>query len=897
MIINIISEKKRMVKKMRILSENEIQFKKLKNFKDRVVLKKNKTNPVYVEFVEKLLPAAQSAFDEKDYTKLAKLVSELDKSFRAWRKGMALSAGIYLLRENDLQRGFGYLQSCPDKNAVSVWNSVVEMTDIAKNSDYMTDKTGEDILYLLKCAADDLVNGVCTFNKDRISRLAEALKNYDAYFFYTTFDTKSKKSQATVFYCDLLDSLCGAISDNSVTAEEISGIIDSLEKQRLKLFEETGTNMAFIENARKVYAEVSKDLDRYTKETAKAVSDAMNACDIIKPYADDVMCQEAITDLKNAIDGLCFRKINIIKFSVDISDISPDFVMIDINVGSGSDLAYAEFFLYYDSSIMEFIPNKHITKITSGYNCLSFYFDKYEGLCDACTIVSLKFIPKNSKKLYPVILEVKNPRTADGLLAEYSVSGSSTTLDNKLLLDSKKISLEGVRDFQCNIYDLMEITDIPERKGFVFGGWNTSDKKKILDKLFVTEDIAFYPEWNILLHKKMRRGEIMFSGYIAVHPAFAVEDDFKKIKECGLDFIILDYVADSECHEKCLNWAEKYGIYVYIHDSALNAETEWTTEKVLHYTLPYRDLPIFLGNDYCDEPSHSDYPKIAGIFRAYIEALPGYDIHVNLFSDMGVEALLRGMDYDEYIRGFVDQVPAFHLCIDPYPLTGYDGVKKTYDNYYTGLHIPAEYARKYNMDFWTYIQTMKGNEQRDVSLADIRFQYYSSLAYGADKIMNYCYDCSGYDPEKSIYSDEVYCMRDYAHRYTKLYDYVKLVNSEIKPFSLLYSEYLWQNSGVHKGKNPVPGYVAAEVEYKGDLAVECDDCVLIGSFSKSGGGRAYMLCNATELSLNKSICVKFTAIGASAVKIVYRGMIRESVLPATITLESGEGAFIAVTER
>ena len=167
LIINIISEKKRMVKKMRILSENEIQFKKLKNFKDRVVLKKNKTNPVYVEFVEKLLPAAQSAFDEKDYTKLAKLVSELDKSFRAWRKGMALSAGIYLLRENDLQRGFGYLQSCPDKNAVSVWNSVVEMTDIAKNSDYMTDKTGEDILYLLKCASDDLVNGVCTFNKDR----------------------------------------------------------------------------------------------------------------------------------------------------------------------------------------------------------------------------------------------------------------------------------------------------------------------------------------------------------------------------------------------------------------------------------------------------------------------------------------------------------------------------------------------------------------------------------------------------------------------------------------------------------------------------------------------------------------------------------------------------------
>ena len=161
--------------------------------------------------------------------------------------------------------------------------------------------------------------------------------------------------------------------------------------------------------------------------------------------------------------------------------------------------------------------------------------------------------------------------------------------------------------------------------------------------------------------------------------------------------------------------------------------------------------------------------------------------------------------------------------------------------------------------------------------------------------MNYCYDCSGYDPEKSVYSDEVYCMRDYAHRYTKLYDYVQLVNQEVKTFAEPYSEYGWEHTGVHRGTGTIPGYVAAEQEYDGDLEVSCEDSLLIGSFSKAGG-RAYMICNASELAENKTVTVQFQVRSAEAVD-VYIGGAKTTVEPsAQIQLRSGEGAYLVVHE-
>ncbi len=879
---------------MRVYNENEKLFLHLRHFGERVTIERNKNNSDYIEYVQVLLPCAQKAFEEGNTEAFTAALECLCNSFEKWRSTMAISAGIYSRREPDLNRVGDLTQYDSQSEAFQIWNCIVEMTDFAKNSLYMTDQMGEDLLALFHQATDDLLNGTKNLDLNRVSKLSELLKVYDAFGFYGTLDTKKEKSSETLKYYNLLHQVGDAILNTRITAEDLAQLPSLLEEQRNVMQAQICTGVPFIQVARELYGTVSTKLSECTRESAKAVSDAMNVCDDIRPYADDVMCAQALEELRTAINGLVSRADQKIQLAVRVER-EQDTAMVSVAVGENSDLSFGNFYLYYDQTALSFVSSEGTRWIRTGYNCVFFPFDCDQGLKQETVLARFQFHIEAQTGKFLIVVDPQNLRDSFGDLLCVQATPGILDLGGDDDGSSVQIQFGEKPSAQVKKGELVSVDFVPDKEGFVFQGWHTPEGQPVLDRVFAVRDTVLHAEWTALKPKLMRRGEIMVSGYIAVHTQYAIEADFKKIKEAGLDFVILDYVPGSEMHLKCIEWAQKYGLYMYIHDYGFNKDKPWTVEKVLSYTAPYRFLPNFLGNDYCDEPSHAQYPEIAEQSKVYMQALPGYDIHVNLFSDMGVEALLRGMDYTEYIRDYVQQVPTLHLSIDPYPLTGYNGELKTYDAYYVGLRIPAEFTQKYHLDYWTYIQTMKGNEQRDVSLADLRFQYYSSLAYGADKIMNYCYDCSGYDPEKSVYSDEVYCMRDYAHRYTKLYDYVQLVNQEVKTFAEPYSEYGWEHTGVHRGTGTIPGYVAAEQEYDGDLEVSCEDSLLIGSFSKAGG-RAYMICNASELAENKTVTVQFQVRSAEAVDVYISGA-KTTVEPsAQIQLRSGEGAYLVVHE-
>ena len=102
---------------------------------------------------------------------------------------MAISAGIYSRREPDLNRVGDLTQYDSQSEAFQIWNCIVEMTDFAKNSLYMTDQMGEDLLALFHQATDDLLNGTKNLDLNRVSKLSELLKVYDAFGFYGTLDT------------------------------------------------------------------------------------------------------------------------------------------------------------------------------------------------------------------------------------------------------------------------------------------------------------------------------------------------------------------------------------------------------------------------------------------------------------------------------------------------------------------------------------------------------------------------------------------------------------------------------------------------------------------------------------------------------------------------------------
>ena len=85
----------------------------------------------------------------------------------------------------------------------------------------------------------------------------------------------------------------------------------------------------------------------------------------------------------------------------------------------------------------------------------------------------------------------------------------------------------------------------------------------------------------------------MTAGYVAIHTEFAVEEDFKKLAECGIDIIIIDYDKSNPKTAQNLKWAEKYGLRVFISDNMMLKTEPLTEEKVLEFTEPYRDCLLY----------------------------------------------------------------------------------------------------------------------------------------------------------------------------------------------------------------------------------------------------------------------------------------------------------------
>ena len=498
-------------------------------------------------------------------------------------------------------------------------------------------------------------------------------------------------------------------------------------------------------------------------------------------------------------------------------------------------------------------------------------------------------------------------------LADYNKDGSVNTTDARKVLRAV-VGIENsytvmfdtqgsgdiITPIQSNQGNIISTpSQIPTKSGYVFDGWYTMPQGqgvKSDGSVLLTRDQTLYASWKEFKAGALTQDKIQFGGYVAIHNAYAVEDDFKMLADCGITIIILDYDrTNKERSDRCLAWSEKYGIKAYIHDYDLNALSSFTTAKVLQYTADYRNSPSFAGNNLFDEPSNTQFSTLQAYASVYKQALPAYDMHINLFPNYGVTSLI-GISYQTYLNQYISTVTSCdHISQDPYPFSNSNGTKNVYSEYYTGLLQMANIAKTKNLDYWIYPQILTGMENYFPDLDDIRFQIYSGLAFGASKFMQYCYHVPGYNGV--TYSAEVYAMRDYAGAYTELWDYGQYVQNEVLVFSDIYQQYNWQSAGAYK-TGTVPSYLSSVSTFSSTVltSLSSNQNLVIGSFNaKSGSSKAFMITNAANLNNNASATVSFKASGT--VTAYVDGM--EHVLSPvngvyTISLKVAQGAFITI---
>ncbi|MFC5403235.1 hypothetical protein [Cohnella soli] len=97
---------------------------------------------------------------------------------------------------------------------------------------------------------------------------------------------------------------------------------------------------------------------------------------------------------------------------------------------------------------------------------------------------------------------------------------------------------------------------------------------------------------------------------------------------------------------------------------------------------------------------------------------------------------IQGGTYEDYVYRWASKDPDV-LIFDHYPFLTNGGMTT---DYYTNLEIIRRQALAANIDFWPYIQSVGfNNTNRAPSQSDLRYQIYTSLAYGAKGYIYFTY--------------------------------------------------------------------------------------------------------------------------------------------------------------
>ena len=251
------------------------------------------------------------------------------------------------------------------------------------------------------------------------------------------------------------------------------------------------------------------------------------------------------------------------------------------------------------------------------------------------------------------------------------------------------------------------------------------------------------------------------------------------------------------------------------------------------------DDPIIWGYSLRDEPSATLFPELGERAKLVRHEHPGKLAYINLFPDYADSEQLGTDSYDEHIRLYMDIVKPDVLSMDHYPrfAPGHDGR----DGYCRNLAVMRKYATQADIPFWNFFNIMPYGPHTDPTEAQVRWQVYTSLAYGAKGIMYFCY----YTPNGNEFQKGgAIIARD--GRKTRHYGEAQRINSEVKQLGATLMQ-LTSNDVIRISEsagdppwNRLAGSPILNLERGND---DPPQEYLIGVFTHTDGRRAVLLNN------------------------------------------------------
>jgi hypothetical protein len=192
---------------------------------------------------------------------------------------------------------------------------------------------------------------------------------------------------------------------------------------------------------------------------------------------------------------------------------------------------------------------------------------------------------------------------------------------------------------------------------------------------------------------------------------------------------------DRERNLGALDVAARHGLRVWVADHRFGRAALKTGGSAGPAVADYRDRPAVGGYFVADEPNAGEFGAVGSLVAEVRAADPRRLAYVNLLPDYVRPADLRAASYADYLERFIAEVNPSLLSYDYYPF----GKEKDRSTFFANLTAVASAARLHRLPFMLIALVMPHEPYRDPTEAELSWQVFHALAFGARGISYFAY--------------------------------------------------------------------------------------------------------------------------------------------------------------
>ena len=379
------------------------------------------------------------------------------------------------------------------------------------------------------------------------------------------------------------------------------------------------------------------------------------------------------------------------------------------------------------------------------------------------------------------------------------------------------------------------------------------------------------------------KGEIPILAWYSIPDEETTVERFQEMKDAGITCSFSGY-PNVDSVLKALDIAAKVGVKLFVSCPELKTDPEKTVRRVMNHSA-------VAGYHLMDEPAIGML-KGLGVWAKRIQSVDNkHFCYVNLFPNIADSIQLGTKSYLEYVRACAREIPLQFLSFDFYPVFK-DRLSKTW---YQNLEQISDEAKKAGLPFWAFALTTNYDEDHVTpqTLAAMRLQVYSDLAYGAQGIQYFTYwSATAVGPSGE---DQRGAPISAAGKRSVVYDRVKLMSQEIKALSgvFLGAKVI---SVRHAGTGRIPLGTARLINLPKPISVlETNGAPVLISELENGPNTFIVIVNKNHLS-----SINLVVSGNESLKKVLKDgtIVAASAYENSMELDAGDASiFMFPTEK